>query len=76
MRSSLEWAVEFCLGEISRRLAQYLVGLTKLAVLPLQSLHLLGHIVRQACSLTAIDLGLLHPFVQRGRRAADLGRDR
>lgn len=53
----------FRLGKIRRRFAQNLVGLTKLAALPLKSLHNLGDIVRPACSLTAIDLGLLHPFV-------------
>jgi hypothetical protein len=61
---------------VANALSQYLVSLTKLAVLMLQSLHLLGHIARQACSFAAIDLGILHPLMQRGWRAADLGRDR
>ena len=61
-------------GKISRRLAQQdLVGLTKLTVLALQSLHLLGHLRRNAGPRTAINLGSLAPFVQRVRRAPDLG---
>ncbi len=42
-------------------MAQNFVGLTKLAVLPLKSLHLLGDITRQTCSFAAIDLGLFDP---------------
>jgi hypothetical protein len=34
-------------------------SLAKLAVLPLKSLHLLGHIARQARSFAAAELGLL-----------------
>lgn len=62
--------------ETGRSFAQNLVGLAKLAVLPLKSLHLLGYIARQACSLAAIDLALLDPIVQRGWGAAYLGSDR
>ncbi|OLP59767.1 hypothetical protein BJF93_21880 [Xaviernesmea oryzae] len=61
---------------MSRSLAQNLVGLTKLSILPLKSLHLLGDIARQACSFTAVDPCLLDPFVQRGWRAANHGSDR
>lgn len=70
-----EGAVELRLGKICRRLAKNLVGLSKLLALPLKSLHLLGHIARQACSFAAVDFGLLDPFIERLRRAADLGGD-
>nr|ASK46907.1 hypothetical protein [Agrobacterium radiobacter] len=66
----MKGAVEVSLVEIGRRLAQYLVGLTKLADLTLQGIHLLGQIARQACSFPGIDLGLLQPSMQR--RVADL----
>jgi hypothetical protein len=59
----------------SRRLAQDLVGLPKLAVLALQCLQLLRDIRRHASTLAAVDLKLLDPLVQRLRRAADLPRD-
>ena len=69
-RSSSAWA------KYADRLAQDLVGLSKLAVLALQRLQLRRHVGRHAGPLAAVDLGLLHPLVQRLRRAADLGRDR
>src|SRR5690606_40499998 len=75
-KSSLQWAVELRLGKICRSFAQYLVGLTKLAVLSFQSLHLLRDIARQSRSLAAVHLGLLHPLIQRVCRAADLGGNR
>ena len=62
--------------KISRRLAQDLVGLPKLAVLPLQGLQLgaisVGTPARAPLSRSAF---LTHSL-QRLRRAADLGRDR
>ena len=61
--------------ELGRRLAQNLVGQAQLVVLPLKSLHLVGHIALQACSFAAVDLGLLDSFMRRGWRVADLGRD-
>jgi hypothetical protein len=62
--------------KIGARLAQDLVGLPKLTVLPLESLQLLGHLGRNAGPLPAVDLGFPDPVMQRLRRAADLGRNR
>ncbi len=42
------------------------------ADLPLQRLHFLGHLGRDTGALAAVDLGLLHSFMQRLRNAADL----
>ena len=53
-------------------LAQDLIGLLQLSVLALQGLQLLGHLSCDAGAITAIDLGLLDPLVQRLRRATDL----
>src|SRR5690606_12431683 len=61
---------------IRARLAQNLVGLPKLPVLPLKSLHLRRHIRRQTGPLAGIDLGFLHPMPQRVRLTADLAGDR
>src|SRR5512143_3568468 len=72
-RSWLVSAVELRLGKIRARLAQDLIGLAKLPVLPLKRLELGSQVARQA-RLAA--LGLLHPFVQRLRRAAYLARYR
>src|SRR3954451_19910689 len=74
MRSWLYPAVELRPGKIRRCLAQDLVRLPELAVLPLKRLELLGDVRRDAAPLAAVDLGLLRPFVQRLRRATDLGR--
>ena len=71
-----EPAVELRLGKISARLAQDLVGLPKLAVLAFQSLQLCRHIRGNTGAHTTVALGLLHPLMQRLRRAADLGGDR
>ena len=57
-------------------LRRILVRLSKLSVLALQRLQLLGHIGRNASPLAAIDVRLLHPIQKRLRRAADLGRNR
>ena len=62
--------------EIPARLAQDLIGLPEFAVLASRRLHARGHLGRHARPLARIDLGLLHPFVQCLRRAADLGGDR
>ena len=58
--------------KIRARLTKDLIRLTQLAVLPLQRLHLLGHIGRNARALAAVDLGLLDPLVQGLGRATDL----
>src|SRR5271169_4241498 len=71
-----EPAVELRLGKIRARLAQDLVGLPKLAVLAFQSLQLCRHIRGNTGAHTTVALGLLHPLMQRLRRAADLGGDR
>jgi hypothetical protein len=47
----------------------------KLAVLTFQALQLLCHIRRNAGRTAAIAISLLHPFMQRLRRAANLGRN-
>ena len=57
---------------MSRRLAQDLVGLTKLANLALQGPDPLSIVRRRAGSGTAVTLGLTHPAPQRLHRAADL----
>src|SRR5580698_7810896 len=62
--------------KIRARLAQDLVGLPKLAVLAFQSLQLCRHIRGNTSAHTTVPLGLLHPLMQRLRRAADLGGDR
>lgn len=59
-----------------RTLAQYLIGLPKLAILPLKSLHLLGDFVWEPRPRTIVHFRLLHPFIHRLRPAADLGGDR
>jgi hypothetical protein len=69
-------AVELRHRKIGARLAQDLVGLPKLTVLPLEGLQLLGHLGRNAGPLSAVDLGFPDPVMQRLRRAADLGRNR
>ena len=61
--------------KISASLTQDLVGLTKLAVVPLQGLELGGHVRVQARLAPAVSLGLLHPFMQRLRSATDLARN-
>ncbi len=53
-----------------RRLAQNLVGLTKLAVLAFQSLHLLGHLAWQPGSLASIDFRLIDPLIDDRKPAA------
>ena len=62
--------------KISASLAQDLVGLAKLTVLPLQGLELGGHIRGQAKLAPAVSLGLADPLMQCLRRAADLARNR
>src|ERR1700728_3510688 len=62
--------------KIRARLAQDLVGLPKLAVLAFQSLQLCRHIRGNTGAHTTVALELLHPLMQRSRRAADLGGDR
>jgi len=59
---------------VFRCLAQDLVGLAKLAVLALQCLQTVGQLGRNAGTLAAVYLGLLHPLQQRVPRAADHGR--
>src|SRR5271154_2916162 len=63
-------------GKISASLAQDLVGLTQLAVLPLQRLELGGHVRGQARLAPAVSLGLANPLMQRLRSAADLAGNR
>ena len=69
-RSSSAWA------KYADRLAQDLVGLPQLAVLPLQRLEPLALVRRRTRPDAAVALRLLHPLVQRLRRAADLARNR
>jgi len=64
------------LGKIRARLAQNLVGLSQLTNLALQRPHPLSHLGRHTGAFASVDLRLLHPLVQRLRRAADLGCDR
>src|SRR5690606_1683458 len=71
-----EPAVELRLGKIRARLAQDLVGLSKLAVLALQGLEFRRHIRGNSGANATVALRLLHPLMQRLRRAADLGGDR
>ena len=59
-------------GKICRRFAENLIGLLQLAALAFQSLHFLGLFGRDAAALARINLDLLHPFVQRLWRTADL----
>lgn len=42
------------------------------ADLALQCLYLVDHLGRDTAALAAVDLGLLHPLMQRLRNAADL----
>lgn len=63
-RSLFEGLAKLRLGEIGRGFAQNLVGLTKLAVLRVERLHLLDYIARQTGPFAAIDLGLLNPLVE------------
>ena len=49
-----------------------LLTLAQIPALPLQRLHLLGHLRRDAGSLATVDLGLLHPLVQGPGRATDI----
>src|SRR5580704_238409 len=69
-------AVELRPGKIRARLAQDLIGLAKLPVLPLEGLEPGCHIARQARLVPAVALGLLHPLIQRLRHAAYLARYR
>jgi hypothetical protein len=55
---------------VRARLAQYLIGLE---LLPLQSLHLRSHVAADSRPGTAGNFSLVHPFIERLRRAADLG---
>ncbi len=55
-----------------RRCAQDLIDLFAVAVLAFESLHLLGHLRRDAATLASMNLDLLGPVVQRLRRTADL----
>ena len=64
------------LRKIRRCLVQYLGRLWKLPVLSLEGRQLRGNVRRYAAPLAGIDLGLLHPLVQRLPRAADFGGDR
>ncbi|KQV41347.1 hypothetical protein ASC96_18830 [Rhizobium sp. Root1204] len=50
------------------------ISLAKLSAPPLQSFYLLCQPAQQTCSLAANHFGLLHPFIERLRRVADLGR--
>lgn len=71
----LEPAVELRLGKIRGGLAQDLigrVGLPQLPVLSLQGFQLLGDLGGKAGADAAIHLRLLHPLIERLRRAADL----
>jgi hypothetical protein len=65
-------AVELLPGKIRARLAQDLIGLAKLPVLPLEGLEPGCHIARQARFVPAVALGLLHPLIKRLRRAPNL----
>ena len=68
-------AVELRLGKIRGRLAQDLVGLSQFAVLAFQRLQLVRYLDQNPSPLTAVDLGLLQPLLQRLGRAADLLRN-
>jgi hypothetical protein len=60
------------LGKIRRRLAQDLVGLTQLADVAFQRLHLVSDLGRDASALAAVHLRLLYQLMHRLRNAADL----
>ena len=60
--------------KLSARLAQDLVGLPQVAVLPLQGFQPLGDFCGDAGAHAAGALGPLHPPIKRPRRAADLPR--
>src|ERR1700690_4121773 len=62
--------------KIGASFAQDLIGLAKLAVLPLQDLELGGYVRGQARLAPAVALGLANPLMQRLRSAADLARNR
>lgn len=62
--------------KISRRLAQDLIGLPQLAVLPLQRLDPLALIRRRATAGARVALRQADPVPQRLARADDLRRDR
>lgn len=63
---------ELRLREICRRLTQNLVGLPQLAYLAFQRLYPVSDLGQETGTLVAVDLGLLDPFMQRLRNAADL----
>src|SRR6202044_3501633 len=75
-QSRLVSAVELRLGKIGASFAQDLIGLAKLAVLPLQGLELGGYVRGQARLEPAVALGLANPLMQRLRSADDLARNR
>jgi len=56
------FTVELRLGKTGARFAQDLIGLPEFTVLPLKSLHSLGHVCRHASSLAGVYLRLLHPI--------------
>ena len=60
------------LQQAQDKLAQNLVGLPQLADLAFQRLHLVSDLPRDTGTLAAGDIGLLDPFMQRLRNAADL----
>src|SRR3984885_6549731 len=62
--------------KISASLTQDLVGLTQLAVLPLQRLELGGHVRGQARLAPAVALSPANPLMQSLCSAADLARNR
>ena len=62
--------------KIGASFAQDLIGLAKLAVLPLQGLELGGYVRGQARLAPAVALGLANPLMQRLRSATDLARNR
>ena len=79
LESGGEWlpsAVELRLGKIRAGLAQDLVGLAQLAVLPLQRLDALALVSGRAGPPALVALGLPDPVRQGLRCAADLGRNR
>src|SRR4051794_11356896 len=74
--SWLEPAVELRLGKISGSLAQYLVRLPQLPVLPLERLQPVPHLARHAVLKPRVAFVLTQPLPQGFPAAADLGRDR
>src|SRR3954467_12217553 len=64
------------LGKKSPPLAQDLVGLPQLPVLPLQGLQPGGHLGRHTGRTSAVTLRLLQPFIERLPGAADFGGNR